>query len=197
MHRKVWSCLSFEDGWHENRAGIAQVGRALQSCESLTLSEDKKRVRRTVPLTSAEDAIAQIDQRSLYASPFPFKTTLDAITEFFQKRAPVNCVRMRRHMESKDFRGSVFVEFADEAAAQKVHCLPSIHVTASFLVLHLTSAILSDDHSLRSHGDYKMLSLVVQWANDARSTSSTCKGRHSSWVAISPFSFAACFLSRC
>ena len=78
-----------------------------------------------MPLTSAEDAIALIDQRSLYVSPFPFKTSLDAITEFFQKRAPLNSVRMRRHMESKDFRGSVFVEFADEAAAQKVHCLPS------------------------------------------------------------------------
>ena len=67
--------------------------------------------------------MAQIEQRSLYASPFPFKTSLDAITEFFQAQAPVNCVRMRRHAESKDFRGSVFVEFADEAAAQKVCCL--------------------------------------------------------------------------
>ena len=81
-----------------------------------------------MPLTSAEDAMALIDQRSLYASPFPFKTSLDAITDFFQGRAPVNCVRMRRHMESKDFRGSVFVEFGDEAAAQKVRCLPALTI---------------------------------------------------------------------
>lgn len=74
--------------------------------------------------------MAKIDQRSLYASPFPFKASLDAITEFFQDRAPVNCVRMRRHMESKDFRGSVFVEFSDEASAQKVHARPPTHATA-------------------------------------------------------------------
>jgi lupus La protein len=49
---------------------------------------------------------------------------MQAITEFFQQRAPVNCVRMRRHLESKDFRGSVFVEFADEEAMRKVQLPP-------------------------------------------------------------------------
>ncbi len=103
-----------------------QVAEALEGSESLTLSEDKARVRRTVALTSAEQAMMQIDQRSLYASPFPFNTTLDAITAFFSERAPVNCVRMRRHAESKDFRGSIFVEFADEETAQKVLCCPGL-----------------------------------------------------------------------
>lgn len=77
--------------------------------------------------------MAQIDQRSLYASPFPFDTPLDAITDLFHQRAPVNCVRMRRHAESKDFRGSVFVEFADEAAAQKVPCVYKHHLSQAFL----------------------------------------------------------------
>ena len=103
-----------------------QVAEALEGSESLTLSEDKARVRRTVALTSAEQAMMQIDQRSLYASPFPFDTTLDAITAFFSEQAPVNCVRMRRHAESKDFRGSIFVEFADEETAQKVLCCPGL-----------------------------------------------------------------------
>lgn len=97
-----------------------QIAGSLEASEALTLSDDKARVRRTKPLTSAEHAMAQIDQRSLYASPFPHDTSLDGIAGFFQQRAPVNCVRMRRHAESKDFRGSVFVEFADEEAAQKV-----------------------------------------------------------------------------
>lgn len=32
----------------------------------------------------------------------------------------VNSVRMRRHLQSKDFKGSVFVEFADKDTAEKV-----------------------------------------------------------------------------
>ena len=54
----------------------------------------------------------------------PFSLAMQAITEFFHQRSPVNCVRMRRHLESKDFRGSVFVEFADEEAMQKVQFPP-------------------------------------------------------------------------
>ena len=103
--------------------------------------------------------MALIDQRSLYASPFPFKTSLDDITEFFQDRAPVNCVRMRRHMESKDFRGSVFVEFGDEAAAQKVHRFPSHHISSCCLVLASSStpnrlpfSSASESDGFRSHG---------------------------------------------
>ncbi len=54
-----------------------QVAEALGKSQSLTLSEDKTRVRRTEPLTSAEAALAQIDQRSLYAVPFPYDASLD------------------------------------------------------------------------------------------------------------------------
>ena len=32
----------------------------------------------------------------------------------------VNSVRLRRHLNSKDFKGSIFVEFADTATADKV-----------------------------------------------------------------------------
>ena len=111
-----------------------QVAEALEGSESLTLSEDKARVRRTVALTSAEQAMMQIDQRSLYASPFPFDTSLDAITAFFSEQAPVNCVRMRRHAESKDFRGSIFVEFADQETAEKVLCWPLCRTIAASLM---------------------------------------------------------------
>ena len=59
------------------RAFRMQVAEALSNSQSLTLSEDKTRVRRSEPLTSAEAALAQIDQRSLYAAPFPHNTRLD------------------------------------------------------------------------------------------------------------------------
>ena len=32
----------------------------------------------------------------------------------------VNSVRMRRHLNSKDFKGSIFLEFEDEETAEKV-----------------------------------------------------------------------------
>lgn len=46
--------------------------------------------------------------------------TVDAISEFFNNHAPVNCVRMRRHARSKGFKGSVFVEFTSVEGAEKV-----------------------------------------------------------------------------
>ena len=42
------------------------------------------------------------------------------LTEFFIQHGPVNCIRLRRHISSKDFKGSVFVEFASVADAEKV-----------------------------------------------------------------------------
>lgn len=40
----------------------------------------------------------------------------------------VKCVRMRRHLTSKDFKGSVFVEFADKETAGKVqNCCSYTH----------------------------------------------------------------------
>lgn len=59
----------------------------------------------------------QVDERSVYAAPFPYTATLDDLTAFFAARAPVNCVRQRRHLTSKDFKGSCFVEFASVDAA--------------------------------------------------------------------------------
>ena len=59
------------------------------------------------------------------AAPFPFDATLDGIQGFFASVAPVNCVRMRRHLTSKDFRGSVFVEFGSEDHAREARALSS------------------------------------------------------------------------
>lgn len=101
-----------------------QVAEVLRSSGSLTVSEDGKQVRRTKPIESSEDIAKQVDARSLFASPFPYDTSLDAVTAFFNTVAPVNCVRMRRHVTSHDFRGSVFVEFASEEQAAEVRACP-------------------------------------------------------------------------
>ncbi len=136
---------------------------------------------------TADEVAAQVEERSLYASPFPFDTTLDQLmgewrwgggggccrawcagrmggcewahcvheanvlarlhsaqhpvllkiqiyctsphthalpptrpAAFFAPHAPVNSIRMRRHLHSKDFKGSVFVEFKSKEEADKV-----------------------------------------------------------------------------
>lgn len=72
------------------------------------------------PLGPIEEAIKAQDECSLFAAPFPFSATLEQLTAFFSKVAPVKCVRMRRHLNSRDFRGSVFVEFDTLESANKV-----------------------------------------------------------------------------
>jgi hypothetical protein len=61
-----------------------------------------------------------VDERSLYASPFPYDTSLDAVQELFAQHATVRSVRLRRHLTSKDFKGSVFVELGSKEEADKV-----------------------------------------------------------------------------
>jgi len=62
----------------------------------------------------------QYSGRTIYAKPLPFDTNLDTLTEFFGTAGKVESVRMRRHMESKDFKGSVFVEFDTAETADQV-----------------------------------------------------------------------------
>ncbi len=63
-----------------------------------------------------------VDARSVYMRPFPSNANLDALTNFFREATglTVHCVRMRRHVTSKTFKGSVFVEFGSEEEAIKV-----------------------------------------------------------------------------
>lgn len=118
--------------WQVSSPVPVQVAEALQGSDSITVSEDGRSVRRTKPIESPEEVSKEVDARSLFASPFPYDTTLDAVTAFFNTVAPVNCVRMRRHLNSSDFRGSVFVEFACEEQATEV--CPALFVSGFFAV---------------------------------------------------------------
>ena len=58
---------------------------------------------------------------SLTGSSAPVLITFTlSLTEFFAKVGDVRSVRMRRHLSSKDFRGSVFVELSSTEEAQRV-----------------------------------------------------------------------------
>ena len=67
-----------------------------------------------------------MDERTVFAAPLPFECTLEGLTEFFNNVAPVRCVRMRRSSATKDFRGSVFVEFHTKAMAEEVRAGPPL-----------------------------------------------------------------------
>lgn len=83
-----------------------------------------KRLASAIP--NKEEAAALIDDRSVYVKPFPMKTSIDDVKRFFEDAMAANkngnenndadgkviSVRLRRHEESKDFNGTVFVEFA-------------------------------------------------------------------------------------
>ena len=105
-------------GGSHNEETVAAVTELLQTSDSLTVSDDKKRIRRTSELRSREEVDAEVEQRSVYASPFPMTATIDELTDFFSKHASVRSVRLRRHISSKDFKGSIFVELADAAACR-------------------------------------------------------------------------------
>ena len=95
-----------------------QLAEALQDSETLEVSEDKEYVRRKDPLRPRHELIAELDKRTIYVRPFPFDVTMEQLEQFFRRYAPVTSVRLRR-FQSKDFKGSVFVEFESEQSAQK------------------------------------------------------------------------------
>jgi hypothetical protein len=81
----------------------------------------RAQVKRKTPLPTAGEAARAVDARSCYARPFPMDATIDGVTSYFSGAVgPVNCVRFRRHARSKDFKGSIMIEFADAETAQKV-----------------------------------------------------------------------------
>ena len=59
----------------------------------------------------------------LYANPFPMTAESESVKNFFEKECKVRVlsVRLRRHIVSKEFSGSIFVEFATEEDAEKVN----------------------------------------------------------------------------
>jgi len=89
---------------------VAAVAGALDTSTLLTVSCDKQRVRRNSILRPRAEVDAEVEQRSLYVSPFPMDVTIDKLREFFSHHVEVLSIRLRRHALSKDFKGSIFIE---------------------------------------------------------------------------------------
>lgn len=103
---------------------VSDLAEALRKgSTALTVSEDGTKVKRNTPLGDVEAALVAADKRTIFAAPFPYNATMEQLTAFFERQGPVACVRLRRHLESKDFRGSVFVEFGSEETADKVRAM--------------------------------------------------------------------------
>lgn len=98
---------------------LRQVGETLKECESLEVSENSLQVRRVTEI-NAEAAVQAVDERSLYATPFPYDATIEQLSKFWGSIAALNGVRLRRHATSRDFKGSVFVEFTTQELMREV-----------------------------------------------------------------------------
>ncbi|XP_070569464.1 lupus La protein-like [Ptychodera flava] len=97
---------------------------ALQKSKSglIEISEDKKKIRRSVsnPLPEDSDELrAEMKSKSVYCKGFPTDANLDTIQEFFDKHGKVSYIQMRKTIDTKEFKGSVFATFEKIEEAKK------------------------------------------------------------------------------
>jgi lupus La protein len=102
----------------------AVILAAIKSSPSLLeVSEDGLKVRRKEPLPANVDTTAQ----TIYAKGFPSDYSMEQVAAFFQEQLKegeaLNCTRMRRMHGTKEFKGSVFVEFSSVECAVRVAAL--------------------------------------------------------------------------
>lgn len=98
---------------------LSVITEALQSKVDgmLEVDDTKTQVRRRTPIPEDRDSMS----RTVYLKHFPKEASLDDIQTCLHEQdiSPL-VVRMRRFLQSKDFRGSVFVELASEEAVNDV-----------------------------------------------------------------------------
>jgi len=115
---------------------VEQIAKAIsEASETLEIVHERRVKRKAVTfsgeaepdMTNADQlkayrdaTLAELDTRSVFASPFAMESTIEALTEFFETVGAVKSIRLRRHMASKDFRGSIFVEFGTVEEAKAI-----------------------------------------------------------------------------
>lgn len=102
------------------QSAVKAVADVLRASTLLSVSEDGYRVKRTLTIGDFAAVEGEVDARSLCIKPFAYDSTVDGLTTFFSQYGVVNCVRFRRFLNSKDFKGSIFVEFDSKETAKKV-----------------------------------------------------------------------------
>lgn len=88
----------------------AAIASALESSETVVVSEDKLKLRRKNPLPEVDTS----KERTLYVKGYPTdeSVTVEDVTAHFQTFGRVLMVRLRRETnDTKAFKGSAFVEF--------------------------------------------------------------------------------------
>ncbi|KZP26565.1 hypothetical protein FIBSPDRAFT_854611 [Athelia psychrophila] len=97
--------------------GPEWVTQALKLSEDLEVDETGMKVRRK---TEIQEPKGQFE-RSVYAKGFGTETPeiQEEIEKFFNNYGRASAVRMRRIDSTKEFKGSVFVEFADFSTVEK------------------------------------------------------------------------------
>ncbi|XP_077997232.1 lupus La protein homolog [Glandiceps talaboti] len=88
----------------------------------LEISEDKTKIRRCEGKPVPEDSDnlrADIKSRSVYCKGFPNDASLDDIQEFLDKHGKVSTIQMRKTLDTKEFKGSVFTTFDSVEDAKK------------------------------------------------------------------------------
>lgn len=89
---------------------IAVVAEAVKESDSVVVDEDGLRIRRSKSLPEHDDSVA----RTLYVKGYPVDdsdVSIDSVTEQFSCYGNILMVRMRKDLETKGFKGSLFIEF--------------------------------------------------------------------------------------
>lgn len=101
---------------------VAVVAEALKDSETVIVSDDKTKLKRSEPLPDVDDSAL----RTLYVKGYPTddaEVTIDSVREQLSVYGPINYVKLRRETggENAVFKGSVFVEFSKEEDLQKAY----------------------------------------------------------------------------
>ncbi|KAK7506349.1 hypothetical protein BaRGS_00002461, partial [Batillaria attramentaria] len=108
------------------------ISSALRQASSglIEVSEDSTKIRRCPARPLPDNTKERKDDllsRTYYVKPFPLDITLDALTEFFEKFGKVESVQMRRAGKpEREFKGSVFVVFADKVEGNKFLAMENV-----------------------------------------------------------------------